>query len=192
MKFNRTLALAAFTLAVSAQAATTAPGGNLGTLTLFPALYSNAFSAPASGSLANANSYTFSLSATSKVTGSIYGVDMQAALNIGSLSITGNSGAVPSVLTGNVFTEIWGFSTGYLAAGTYTLSFAAPSGKALAGYMGSAYATAAPVPVYTAGERMPRPVLRKYASVIATTRKASMPSRSPIKYVASKAIPFTL
>lgn len=144
MKFNRTLALAAFALAASTQAATTAPGGNLGTLTLFPALYSNVFSAPAPGSLAN--TYTFSLSTTSKVTGSIYGVDPVATLNIGSLSITGSSGVVPSVLTGNVITEIWKFSTGDLAAGTYTLSFSAPAGQALANYVGSVYATAAPVP----------------------------------------------
>lgn len=147
MKFNRTLASVAFVLAASAQAAaTTSPGGNLGTLTLFPALYSNVFSAPAPGSLANTNTYTFSLSTTSKVTGSIYGVDLVATLNIGSLSITGSSGVVPSVLTGNVITEIWKFSTGDLAAGTYTLSFSAPAGQALANYMGGVYATAAPVP----------------------------------------------
>jgi hypothetical protein len=143
MKFNRALALAAATLAITAQAATiTAPGGNLGTLTLFPSLYSNEFPSPALGSLANA--YSFTLSTSSKLTGSIYGASA-APLSIASVSISSGSGSVTSTLTGSVAADTWGFSTGYLAAGTYTLTLSAPSGT-LAGYVGSVYATAAPVP----------------------------------------------
>jgi len=143
MKFNRVLALGAAALSISAHASSVAaPGGNLGTLTLFPALYSNAFPAPAPGSLANA--YTFTLSASSKLTGSIYGVAV-APLSIASVIISQGATSVTSTLTGSIAADAWGFSTGPLAAGTYTLTISAPSGT-LGGYMGSVYATAAPVP----------------------------------------------
>ena len=70
MKFNRVLALSAVSLALAAQAAPANPGGNIGTLTLFPALYYNIFSVPASGSFNDP--YSFTLTATSTVYGSIY------------------------------------------------------------------------------------------------------------------------
>jgi PEP-CTERM motif len=143
MKLNRVLALCATALAISAQAAAIAvPGGNLGTLTLFPALYSNEFPAPAPGSLANV--YSFTLGTSAKLTGSIYGASV-APLSIASVVIGNGSSSVASTLTGSIAADAWGFTTGPLAAGTYTLTISAPSGT-LAGYWGSVYATAAPVP----------------------------------------------
>jgi len=143
MKFNRALALSAAVLAITAQAApVAAPGGNLGTLTLFPALYSNDFPVAAPGSLAN--TYSFTLSTSSKLTGSVYGVSA-APLSIASVVIGHGSSSVTSTLTGSIAADVWGFTTGPLAAGTYTLTISAPSGT-LAGYWGSVYATAAPVP----------------------------------------------
>jgi hypothetical protein len=143
MKFNRALALAATALAISAQASSiAAPGGNLGTLTLFPAFYSNEFPTAAPGSLTNA--YSFTLATSAKLTGSIYGVSV-APLSIASVIIGSGSSSVTSALTGSIAADAWGFTTGPLAAGSYTLTIAAPSGT-LSGYWGSVYATAAPVP----------------------------------------------
>jgi hypothetical protein len=137
MKFNRVLALSAMGLALAAQAAPANPNGNIGTLTLFPALYYNIFSVPEAGSFNDA--YSFTLTSTSTVYGSIY-------TSLGTPDVAGVF--VDSTLTflgGG--SGIWGFTTGPLATGTYTLSILG-TGPALssAGYIGSIYAVSAPVP----------------------------------------------
>jgi hypothetical protein len=137
MKFNRVLALSAMSLALAAQAAPANPGGNIGSLTLFPALYYNIFSVPASGSFNDP--YSFTLTATSTVYGSIYTTlgtpDVAAVFVDSTLTYLGGGSG------------IWGFTTGPLAAGTYTLSILGTGPAAsTAGYVGSIYAVSTPVP----------------------------------------------
>lgn len=137
MKFNRILALSAASLAFAAQA-TVAPGGNLGTLTLFPALYQDTFTSPASGSFAD--SYTFTLATSSIVYGSIY----QTGGTVSITSVLVN--AAPSALL--PAPGMWGFSSGPLAAGTYSLNLAGTyaSANAPAAYIGTIYAVPAAIP----------------------------------------------
>jgi PEP-CTERM motif len=137
MKFNRVLALSAVSLAFAAQAAPTAPGGNIGTLTLFPALYYNIFAVPQAGSFNDP--YAFTLSIASTVYGSIYTVSGTPDVSAVFVDST------PSFLGGG--SGIWGFTTGPLAAGTYTLSVLG-TGPALSGaaYIGSIYAVPSAVP----------------------------------------------
>jgi PEP-CTERM motif len=137
MKFNRVLALSAVSLALAAQAAPVTPGGNIGTLTLFPALYYNIFAAPASGSFSD--SYSFTLSATSVVYGSVY--SSWGTPDVSSVLV----GATATTLTGG--SGVWNFTTGPLVAGTYTLSVqgTAPALSAAA-YVGSISAVPAAVP----------------------------------------------
>ncbi len=137
MKFNRVLALSAFSLAMAAHAATPTPGDNIGTLTLFPSLYYDIFAAPANGSFSD--SYSFTLSGTSVIYGSVY--TSWGAPVVSSVLVD----ATATTLTGG--SGVWHFTTGPLLAGTYTLSIqgTAPALSAAA-YIGSISAVPAAVP----------------------------------------------
>lgn len=141
MKFNRFVAAAATMLAMSASQATVAlPGGNLGTLSVFPEQFVGyaASLQPTTFS----NSYTFSLASTANVYGSVSELfSLFGDLTFSQVLIDGvDTGPFTPTNTG------FGFDLGPLAAGVHTLMVKGSVLPGLSVYQGSIYAIPSSIP----------------------------------------------
>lgn len=141
MKFNRFAAAAATLVAMSAaQASVTLPGGNLGTLSVFPEQFVG-FAASFQPKTFS-DSYTFSLASTSNVYGSVSELfSIFGDLTFSQVLIDGFDTG-PLTLTNTGF----GFDFGPLAAGVHTLVVKGSILPGLSAYSGSIYAIPASIP----------------------------------------------
>ena len=138
MKFNRFVAAAATVMAVSAsQATVTFPGGNLGTLSVFPEHFANPVVALVPKGFSD--SYTFSLASTANVYGSVS--ELFGSITFSQVLIDGfDTGPFTPTMTG------YGFDFGPLAAGVHTLVVKGSVLPGLSLYQGSIYAIPTSIP----------------------------------------------
>lgn len=138
MKFNRFVAAAATMMAVSAsQATVTFPGGNLGTLSLFPEHFASSVLALHPKTFTD--SYTFSLASTANVYGSVS--ELFGSITFAQVLIDGiDTGPFTPTTTG------FGFDFGPLAAGVHTLMVKGSVLPGLSMYQGSIYAIPSSIP----------------------------------------------
>lgn len=138
MKFNRFVAAAATMMAVSAsQATVTFPGGNLGTLSVFPEHFANPVVALVPKVFSD--SYTFSLASTANVYGSVG--ELFGSITFSQVLIDGfDTGPFSAITSGS------GFDFGPLAAGVHTLTVKGSVLPGLSLYQGSIYAIPTSIP----------------------------------------------
>lgn len=136
MKLNLILAAASVMLAGAASAGVVVyPDDTLGTLSPIPALYGDLKSTSKAGGATFSDDFSFDLSATSKVIGSVG--SLFGTVSFSSALIDGTALTLGATPTG------YGFSLTSLAAGTHTLTIEGSYPKGGHAYIGSLYATPA-------------------------------------------------